>query len=240
MNANDLMNRMTTRIHFDATPVSIQTGHSHSHRSRDILSPLRDLSMILAGTFLEEKSDTIFPRIEDIPIRDENQAIPNNTQQLSSTSTPPICNVCKKEVIEPKVTLHCDCEYHLECFLLCCEEASSKKKKMKCLHCNDKIFKCSESDYENCAICLLPLKKDLKRLSNCSHRFHKDCIKQWGRTYNLANNRKCPVCRTSMTPPRTITTRTSVRNPDITDITDITDATDMLSSILRSTTVYQL
>ncbi|KAM7256892.1 hypothetical protein ACFE04_012633 [Oxalis oulophora] len=53
----------------------------------------------------------------------------------------------------------------------------------------------SEFDFFECAVCLNEFLEDekLRRIPNCSHFFHIDCIDVW-----LQNNDNCPLCRTSI------------------------------------------
>lgn len=56
--------------------------------------------------------------------------------------------------------------------------------------------KCTEEESkdEMCVICIVDFEKDAAlRMLPCKHKFHTKCIDQW-----LANNSKCPICRTEM------------------------------------------
>jgi hypothetical protein len=44
---------------------------------------------------------------------------------------------------------------------------------------------------EDCPICLEKLKKNVVKLSLCTHRFHKKCINQ----HFQSNGESCPMCR---------------------------------------------
>ncbi|KAI9194467.1 hypothetical protein LWI28_006290 [Acer negundo] len=52
-----------------------------------------------------------------------------------------------------------------------------------------------ERSFCECAVCLNEFLEDekLRRIPNCSHVFHIDCIDVW-----LQNNANCPLCRTSI------------------------------------------
>lgn len=52
-----------------------------------------------------------------------------------------------------------------------------------------------EGERCECAVCLNEFNQDekLRRIPNCSHVFHIDCIDAW-----LQNNANCPLCRTSI------------------------------------------
>ncbi|KAL8136734.1 hypothetical protein V2J09_002735 [Rumex salicifolius] len=49
----------------------------------------------------------------------------------------------------------------------------------------------------DCAVCLSDLEEgeEARRLPNCKHRFHVECIDRW-----LSNQSNCPICRTEVTP----------------------------------------
>ena len=63
---------------------------------------------------------------------------------------------------------------------------------------NPETYVILENDVEvedNCSICLNPMTKDDKKLPDCPHRFHEDCIKNW-----IEKNNTCPNCRTKILP----------------------------------------
>jgi hypothetical protein len=97
------------------------------------------------------------------------------------------CGICNQKIDGAKVILDCECEYHLNCYLLIQEEEC-------CLKCGDKINK-KEEDYPDCSICLEKVKTD-KVKTNCDHVFHKDCIETWMRIGRGQNTNRCPNCRT--------------------------------------------
>ena len=47
-------------------------------------------------------------------------------------------------------------------------------------------------EHKECSICLEPIEenKEVKKLINCNHSFHKSCINTWS-----YNNNTCPLCR---------------------------------------------
>ena len=47
-------------------------------------------------------------------------------------------------------------------------------------------------EHKECSICLEPIEenKEVKKLINCNHYFHKSCINTWS-----YNNNTCPLCR---------------------------------------------
>jgi len=54
---------------------------------------------------------------------------------------------------------------------------------------------------EQCSICMTELKEDVVKLINCTHKFHRQCILNWGRTKSIKDSAnkpaiKCPLCRT--------------------------------------------
>ncbi|CAN0904598.1 RING-H2 finger protein ATL1 [Linum grandiflorum] len=55
-----------------------------------------------------------------------------------------------------------------------------------------------EASSPECAVCLSEFVEDekLRRIPNCCHVFHVDCIDVW-----LQNNSNCPLCRTSISHP---------------------------------------
>ncbi|CAN1200430.1 RING-H2 finger protein ATL1 [Linum perenne] len=55
-----------------------------------------------------------------------------------------------------------------------------------------------EATSPECAVCLNEFvdEEKLRRIPNCCHMFHIDCIDVW-----LQNNSNCPLCRTSMSRP---------------------------------------
>ncbi|KAJ8763297.1 hypothetical protein K2173_001435 [Erythroxylum novogranatense] len=55
-----------------------------------------------------------------------------------------------------------------------------------------------EQSFGECAVCLTEFQEDekLKRIPNCGHVFHIDCIDVW-----LQGNANCPLCRTSISGP---------------------------------------
>jgi len=99
-----------------------------------------------------------------------------------------ICNICNQEIVDTcaKVILHCECQFHLECFL-------KNKNKKKCLNCQDIIFKKCNEDYRKCSICLEILNTNIRKLI-CKHNFHEKCIRNWEFSGNY-NCSKCPMCR---------------------------------------------
>jgi tetratricopeptide (TPR) repeat protein len=56
----------------------------------------------------------------------------------------------------------------------------------------------SDSDAE-CAICLEVLNPDTAKRLNCSHTFHRTCVKEW-RKENLKSASQCPLCRAPLPP----------------------------------------
>ena len=96
------------------------------------------------------------------------------------------CVMCNEKMKCPKIILHCQCQYHLECFLLL-------KNEEQCIECHDKIIKKVDSDYEKCSICLNLLKTNVEKIP-CNHKFHTNCIRRWRLSMN-GNNNKCPICR---------------------------------------------
>jgi hypothetical protein len=100
------------------------------------------------------------------------------------------CQICDKKIITPKIKLHCQCEYHLQCFL-------NLDDTIQCFNCHDKIVKENDEDYQMCSICLELLKDDVTKLA-CSHSFHETCMRQWhASSRENANTDKCPICRKS-------------------------------------------
>lgn len=51
---------------------------------------------------------------------------------------------------------------------------------------------CIPDPNTECSICLEPLDKNVVKLDNCNHMFHKKCIKKLIKTNS---NAKCPLCR---------------------------------------------
>ncbi|KAG9439780.1 hypothetical protein H6P81_019945 [Aristolochia fimbriata] len=58
-----------------------------------------------------------------------------------------------------------------------------------------------EKDWE-CSVCLESIEKGQKTrvLPLCKHSFHAPCVDRW-----LAGNAVCPICRTSLQPPKATT-----------------------------------
>lgn len=56
-----------------------------------------------------------------------------------------------------------------------------------------------EDSQHECAVCLSVFEEgeQLSQLPNCKHCFHADCIDMW-----LYSHMDCPLCRTSVEPPR--------------------------------------
>jgi len=46
-----------------------------------------------------------------------------------------------------------------------------------------------------CTICLLDYNEETKKITECSHTFHTECLDRW-----LQNNTSCPLCRTELKP----------------------------------------
>ena len=106
------------------------------------------------------------------------------------------CVLCNDRIVPPKVTLHCQCEYHLQCYITALKTNGNiaDDSSNRCLGCDDKIYKIMDDDYETCSICLELLKEEFQKL-RCKHRFHNKCIKSWQFSVQH-NNNKCPICRT--------------------------------------------
>lgn len=51
---------------------------------------------------------------------------------------------------------------------------------------------CIPNSNMECSICLDPLDKNVVKLDNCNHMFHKKCIQK---LINTNSNAKCPLCR---------------------------------------------
>ena len=51
---------------------------------------------------------------------------------------------------------------------------------------------CNSDSNMECSICLDPLDKNVVKLNNCDHMFHKKCIKK---LINANKYAKCPLCR---------------------------------------------
>ena len=99
------------------------------------------------------------------------------------------CAICNHKTEGPKVVLECDCEYHLNCFMMIQHERN-------CLKCGDKIHKQHE-DYPDCSICLEKVKAD-KVKTGCGHTFHGKCLNAWSRIGRGVNTHKCPNCRSDL------------------------------------------
>lgn len=52
-----------------------------------------------------------------------------------------------------------------------------------------------ESDQETCSICRNNYEENsiCRKINSCNHKFHSTCLDSW-----LADNRTCPLCRTSV------------------------------------------
>ena len=98
------------------------------------------------------------------------------------------CSMCNHKVEGPKVILECECEYHLNCYMMVQHEK-------KCFKCGDKVHK-TEDDYHDCAICLEKIKIDGMK-TGCNHEFHKQCINSWVRM-GTGNCHQCPLCRADL------------------------------------------
>ena len=61
---------------------------------------------------------------------------------------------------------------------------------MRCYHKHIQLEPVERCE-EDCPICLEPLKTNVVKLSLCTHRFHKKCIKQ----HFKLNGESCPMCR---------------------------------------------
>ena len=50
-------------------------------------------------------------------------------------------------------------------------------------------------EHKECSICLEPIEenKEVKKLINCNHYFHKSCILNW-----ILVNSNCPLCRNKL------------------------------------------
>ena len=99
------------------------------------------------------------------------------------------CAICNHKTEGPKVILECECEYHLNCYMMIQHEKN-------CFKCGDKIHK-QDSDYPDCSICLDKIKIN-KVKTSCGHSFHKHCIDAWCRIGRGVNTDKCPNCRTDL------------------------------------------
>ena len=53
----------------------------------------------------------------------------------------------------------------------------------------------SESTHIECTICLLNYTEETKKITECCHTFHTECLDKW-----LQNNTSCPLCRTELKP----------------------------------------
>jgi len=51
------------------------------------------------------------------------------------------------------------------------------------------FIKPTETTYQDCSICLKPMKKLIKRTA-CNHCFHPQCLNKW-----LQEHANCPLCR---------------------------------------------
>ncbi len=99
------------------------------------------------------------------------------------------CAICNHKTEGPKVILECECEYHLNCFMMIQHEKN-------CFKCSDKIHK-EEKDYPDCSICLEKVKLN-KIKTRCGHIFHKYCVDAWYRIGRGVNTDKCPNCRSDL------------------------------------------
>ena len=55
---------------------------------------------------------------------------------------------------------------------------------------------CNEYDQEDCVICMEAFKegKKVKRIPNCRHFFHSDCIMKWFESKCQEDEQRCPSC----------------------------------------------
>jgi hypothetical protein len=49
---------------------------------------------------------------------------------------------------------------------------------------------------EECPICLNNITDDTKKITQCKHTFHTECLTRW-----LHDNNSCPLCRTHFNEP---------------------------------------
>ena len=99
------------------------------------------------------------------------------------------CSICNHKTEGPKVILECECEYHLNCYMMVQHEKN-------CFKCGDKVHK-QDGDYPDCSICLEKIKTN-KYKAKCNHLFHDNCINSWMRMGVGNNNDKCPLCRADL------------------------------------------
>ena len=99
------------------------------------------------------------------------------------------CAICNHKTEGPKVVLECECEYHLNCFMMVQHEKN-------CFKCGDKIHK-QDKDYQDCSICLEKVKTN-KVKTSCGHNFHRHCLNAWSRIGRGVNTDKCPNCRADL------------------------------------------
>ena len=59
------------------------------------------------------------------------------------------------------------------------------------------ISECMQSEcmQSECTICLLNYNEETKKITECCHTFHTECLDRW-----LQNNTSCPLCRTELKP----------------------------------------
>ena len=58
--------------------------------------------------------------------------------------------------------------------------------------------KCTAMPNE-CIICLLNYTEETKKITECNHIFHQECLERW-----LQENTSCPLCRSELKPKNNV------------------------------------
>ena len=86
------------------------------------------------------------------------------------------------------------CSWENENYYVCSSRSSLDDSPLKHKIYYKKLLfsECKPDPETDCAICLIPLNKNVVKTEHCSHKFHKKCIQNY---VNLNRFGKCPLCR---------------------------------------------